>query len=143
MFLLLVFLLLSLFLLPSPSSLPIFSPSPIPSPTFQKSEFSLYLLNLQGQTQANISFQVRPDSKPEPDEIFIITLSNITTYEIAASGAAELIPDKISATLSVRASDEPHGVVEFQSGSRLFSTEEANKTITLVVTRLYGTIGKW
>lgn len=73
----------------------------------------------------------------------MVELLNITTYEIAASGAAEFIPGQTSATLSVQASDNPHGVIEFQSGSRDLKTDEANETITLVLSRLYGTIGKW
>ncbi|XP_048584248.1 adhesion G-protein coupled receptor V1 isoform X2 [Nematostella vectensis] len=95
---------------------------------------------LEGQRYANITFNVEADSKPEPDEVFSVQLSNVTTVDVAASGAATLIPARATATVTVQASDEPHGCVEFQSGSRIVITTE-DKNVTLILSRLYGTLG--
>ena len=72
----------------------------------------------------------------------MVELSNIKTFDIAQSGKALLLAEESTATLSVSANDEPHGVVEFQLSSRNVEIEEGNKTLQLTVSRLFGKIGE-
>lgn len=85
---------------------------------------------------------VRNDSTPETHEVFVVQLSNIQTFDIASTGQASFIPGKTTATVSISASDTPHGVVELEAGSRFVSRAD-EKNFTLTVSRLFGNIGKW
>ena len=96
----------------------------------------------QGETYRTIDLTVRNDSTPETHEIFVVELSNIQTFDIASTGQASLIPGKTTATISISASDRPHGVVELEAGSRLVDRTD-EKNFTLTVSRLFGNIGKW
>ena len=103
-------------------------------PHFNSSSF-------QGETHTNILLTVRNDSTPETHEVFIVRLSNIQTFGIASSGQASLIQGKTTATISISASDTPHGVVELEAGSRTVVRGD-EKNFTLRVSRLFGNIGK-
>lgn len=97
---------------------------------------------MQGETYKTIDLTVRNDSTPETHEVFVVELSNIQTFDIASTGEASFIPGKTTATISISASDRPHGVIELEAGSRMVSrSDEGNFTLT--VSRLFGDIGKW
>ena len=106
-----------------------------------KTEINSQVYFLQGDTYKTIDLTIRNDSTPETHEVFVVQLSNIQTFDIASTGQASFIPGKTTATVSISASDRPHGVVELETGSRLVSADEKNFTLT--VSRLFGNIGKW
>jgi len=101
-----------------------------------------YIFFFQGETYKTIGLTVRNDSTPETHEVFVVQLSNIQTFDIASNGQASFIPGKTTATISISASDRPHGVVELEAGSRLVDRTD-EKNFTLTVSRLFGNIGKW
>lgn len=45
------------------------------------------------------------------------------------------------AVLTIEASDEPHGVLNFASSSRVVLVQEENKTIQLFINREFGLLG--
>ena len=96
----------------------------------------------QGERYKTINLTIRNDSTPETHEVFVIQLSNIQTFGIASTGQASFIPGRTTATISISASDRPHGVVELEAGSRLVDRADENN-FTLTVSRLFGNIGKW
>lgn len=100
------------------------------------------LFFFQGDTYETIVLTIRNDSTPETREVFVVQLSNIQTFDIASTAQASFIPGKTTATVSISASDRPHGVVELEAGSRLVSRAD-EKNFTLTVSRLFGNIGKW
>lgn len=60
---------------------------------------------------------------------------------IPSTGAAVLDSQGYEAILTVEASDEPHGVLNFASSSRIVLVQEGNKTIQLFINREYGSLG--
>lgn len=97
---------------------------------------------LQGETHTSIILTIRNDSSPETHEVFVVRLSNIQTFGVASTGHASFFPGKTTATISISASDRPHGVVELESGSRRV-TRQDEKNFTLTVSRLFGKIGMY
>ena len=96
---------------------------------------------MQGDAFKNIHLTVRNDFTPETSEVFVVQLSNIQTFDVASTGKASFLPGKTAATISISASDRPHGVVELETGSRLVSRSD-ERNFTLTVARLFGNIGK-
>ncbi|CAH2297028.1 G- coupled receptor 98 [Pelobates cultripes] len=92
----------------------------------------------------NTSFVVYllDDQIPEEKEEYHLILYNVTTQGcISGTGAAALDKQGYEAVLTVEASDEPHGVLNFAPSSRIVFTEERNKTIQLFINREYGSLG--
>uniref|UniRef100_A0A8C5LUA9 Adhesion G protein-coupled receptor V1 n=1 Tax=Leptobrachium leishanense TaxID=445787 RepID=A0A8C5LUA9_9ANUR len=91
----------------------------------------------------NTSFVVHllDDHIPEEKEEYQIILYNVSTQGVSGSGAAALDKQGYEAILTVEASDEPHGVLNFAPSSRMVVTEEGNKTIQLFINREYGSLG--
>ena len=87
--------------------------------------------------------EVAADSMPELSEVYTLSLTAVRTVsdDISQMGAAELDDQATMATLTVRASDSPHGVVEFQEASVRVESEESNP-VALTVVREFGAIGK-
>ena len=73
---------------------------------------------------------------------YIIILSNAMTLGVSATGAAALDPQGSTASITVQASDEPHGVFSFAQGSDFVITQEGDITLQLFVERKFGSIGK-
>lgn len=71
----------------------------------------------------------------------MVQLSNIQTFGIASTGKASLIAGKTTATISISASNRPHGVIELEAGSRFVSRSD-ERNFTLTISRLFGDIGK-
>ena len=61
---------------------------------------------------------------------------------VSPTGAAAIDPQGASASINIRASDEPHGVFSFAPGSLAVATPEGNRTLQLFVERKYGAIGE-
>ena len=64
------------------------------------------------------------------------------TLGVSATGAAALDPQGSTASITVQASDEPHGVFSFAQGSDFVITQEGDITLQLFVERKFGSIGK-
>lgn len=88
-------------------------------------------------------FQVAADGTPELEEIYSLSITAVRTVspDISELGFAELDSQATMATITVEASDNPHGVVEFQSTSVAVESEESSPVV-LTVVREFGTIGK-
>lgn len=82
------------------------------------------------------------DNTSEIEEQFQVILRNPVTSGISKTGAAEISPRMGTANLTVAASNEPHGVVEFQQSSRRVVVKESEKIEELSVARMFGNIGK-
>ncbi|XP_040275580.1 adhesion G-protein coupled receptor V1 [Bufo bufo] len=91
----------------------------------------------------NTSFTVHllDDQIPEEREEYQIVLHNAITQGISGPGEAVLDEQGYEAVLTVEASDEPHGLLNFAPSSRTVLTQEANKTIQLFINREYGSLG--
>ena len=94
----------------------------------------------QGQSQANITVAVVADQLPEVAELFTLRLEQATPQ---TSNVGEAVLDllAVTATLTIRASDNPHGVVQFQPDSAVVSANEET-SVSLTVIRTFGTIGE-
>lgn len=86
---------------------------------------------------------MRADSAPETAEPYTLNLISVRTLspDISPSGRAELDSQGTMATITIRASDNPHGVVEFQSTSQFVTSAEASPT-QLTIIREFGSIGE-
>ena len=89
-----------------------------------------------------ISTWVPADNTSEIDEQFQVVLRNPVTSGISKTGSAQIDDLTGTATITIGASNEPHGVVEFQQSSRRVTVSENKKIWELSVARLYGNIGK-
>uniref|UniRef100_A0A8C7EBG5 Adhesion G-protein coupled receptor V1 n=1 Tax=Nothoprocta perdicaria TaxID=30464 RepID=A0A8C7EBG5_NOTPE len=81
------------------------------------------------------------DHIPEEKEEYKIILYNVKTQGVASTGAAALDSQGYEAVLTVEASDEPHGILNFASTSREVIIPEENKTIQLFINREFGSLG--
>ncbi len=81
------------------------------------------------------------DSQPEVEERFTLTLTSVDTLsdDVAPSGYAVLNPLATMATVTIRASNNPHGVVEFQSRSVRLAEGGA---MGVAIVRQFGAIGE-
>ena len=87
--------------------------------------------------------EVAADGMPELSEVYTLSLTAVRTVsdDISQMGAAELDSQATMATLTVQASDSPHGVLEFQEASVRVESEESSP-VTLTVVREFGAIGE-
>lgn len=85
--------------------------------------------------------EVTADGTPELSEVYSLSLTAVRTVssDISQMGIAELNSLATMATLTVQASDNPHGVVEFQETS--VASEESSPTI-LTLVREFGAVGE-
>ncbi|XP_033109462.1 adhesion G-protein coupled receptor V1-like [Anneissia japonica] len=95
----------------------------------------------QGQLGQVISLYALPDETPEVNEEFVIVLSGVETEGVSSTGAAELDPQGSVASITISASDEPHGVFSFAQGSDEITVSEDQQTVQLFVDRKFGNIG--
>ncbi|XP_022110249.1 G-protein coupled receptor 98-like isoform X2 [Acanthaster planci] len=108
--------------------------------SFMQTNGSLFFA--PGQLLEAISLLVLSDDTPEVNEEFQIGLGNVRTIGISPTGAATLDPQGSTASITVQASDEPHGVFSFAQGSEVVSIAEGNTTVQLFVDRKFGSIGQ-
>ena len=111
-----------------------------PSSEFEETVGSL--LFLPNQTSGVIKLRVKSDSMPETAEPFTLRLYNISTVGVSLTGSARILTAESTASVTIKASNEPHGKVEFDSSSLKVTTSEGNRQVSLTVVRLFGSIGK-
>uniref|UniRef100_A0ABM5FTD0 Adhesion G-protein coupled receptor V1 isoform X1 n=1 Tax=Pogona vitticeps TaxID=103695 RepID=A0ABM5FTD0_9SAUR len=96
---------------------------------------------LEGSLNATFSIHLLDDHVPEEKEEYQVILQNIRTEGVISTGAAVLDSQGDEAVLTVEASDEPHGVLNFASSSRVVLVQEGNYTIQLFINREFGSLG--
>ncbi|NWV35380.1 GPR98 protein, partial [Grantiella picta] len=95
----------------------------------------------EGILNTTLYVRLLDDRIPEEKEEYRIILYNIETEGVSPSGAAVLDSQGYEAVLTVEASDEPHGVLNFASPSRVVLLPEENKTVQLFINREFGSLG--
>ncbi|XP_064499040.1 adhesion G-protein coupled receptor V1 isoform X4 [Pseudopipra pipra] len=95
----------------------------------------------EGTLNTTLYVHLLDDYIPEEKEEYRIILYNIKTEGVSSSGAAILDSQGYEAVLTVEASDEPHGVLNFASPSRVVLLPEENKTVQLFINREFGSLG--
>ncbi|NWV12723.1 GPR98 protein, partial [Ptilonorhynchus violaceus] len=103
--------------------------------------YSGMLLFPEGTLNTTLYVYLLDDHIPEEKEEYQIILYNIKTEGVSPSGAAVLDSQGYEAVLTVEASDEPHGVLNFASPSRVVLLPEENKTVQLFINREFGSLG--
>ncbi|NWV26847.1 GPR98 protein, partial [Origma solitaria] len=103
--------------------------------------YSGILLFPEGTLNTTLYVYLLDDHIPEEKEEYRIILYNIKTEGVFSSGAAALDSQGYEAVLTVEASDEPHGVLNFASPSRVVLLPEENKTVQLFINREFGSLG--
>ena len=86
---------------------------------------------------------MRTDATPELAERYTLTLFQVRTISDVispGSGEATLDAQATTATITIRASNNPHGEVDFQDGS-LFVTTEEGLAAQFTIIRQFGTFG--
>lgn len=97
----------------------------------------------QGENSTVIVVDVRADATPELAERYTLTLTEVRTVSdriASGSGAATLDPQASTATITIRASNTPHGEVDFQDSS-LFITTDEGLAPQFTIIRQFGTFG--
>ncbi|OXB72852.1 UNVERIFIED_CONTAM: hypothetical protein H355_000852 [Colinus virginianus] len=109
-----------------------------------KQNFETYsgiLFFAEGMLNTTLYVHLLDDHIPEEKEEYQIILYNIRTEGVSPTGAAALDSQGYEAVLTVEASDEPHGVLNFASTSRVVLSPEENKTVQLFINREFGSLG--
>ena len=97
----------------------------------------------QGENVTMIQVDVETDATPELAERYTLTLLRVRTISDAissGSGAATLDPQATTATITIAASNNPHGEVDFQDSS-LFVTAEEGSAPQFTIIRQFGSFG--
>nr|XP_031304026.1 adhesion G-protein coupled receptor V1 [Camelus dromedarius] len=95
----------------------------------------------EGSLKKTISVHLLDDSIPEEKEVYQVILYDIRTQGVPPTGTALLDAQGYACVLTVEASDEPHGVLNFALASRFVLLQEANVTVQLFVNREFGSLG--
>ncbi|XP_048187347.1 adhesion G-protein coupled receptor V1 [Perognathus longimembris pacificus] len=95
----------------------------------------------EGILSKTIFVHLLDDNIPEEKEVYQVILSDIRTQGVPPAGIALLDAQGYAAVLTVEASDEPHGVLNFAPSSRFVLLQEANVTIQLFINREFGSLG--
>ena len=98
----------------------------------------------QRSSEANITFVVVEDLMPELSERYTLTLTAVRTIstDVSPNGYALLSDTNTMATITIAASNSPHGVIEFQQGATLLNISETTTT-RLTIIRAFGNIGEF
>ena len=86
---------------------------------------------------------VRADATPETEERYTLNLVSISTLSdfISPSGAAVLDQQGTTSSITIRASNNPHGVIQFQQSS-LSARSQDGMTVEFTIIREFGTFGE-
>ncbi|XP_054544211.1 adhesion G-protein coupled receptor V1 isoform X2 [Talpa occidentalis] len=95
----------------------------------------------EGSLNQTIFVHLLDDNIPEEKEIYQVILYDVRTHGIPPAGQALLDAQGYASVLTVEASDEPHGVLNFALSSRLVLLQEANLTFQLFINREFGSLG--
>ncbi|XP_008827569.1 adhesion G-protein coupled receptor V1 [Nannospalax galili] len=103
--------------------------------------FTGQLFFSEGTLNKTIFVHLLDDSIPEEKEVYQVILYDLKTQGVPPAGIALLDAQGYAAVLTVEASDEPHGVLNFALSSRFILLQEANTTIQLFINREFGSLG--
>ncbi|XP_074063616.1 adhesion G-protein coupled receptor V1-like isoform X2 [Macrotis lagotis] len=103
--------------------------------------FSGEIFFLEGSLNQTFLVHLLDDDIPEEKEEYQVILYNVRTQGISLTGMAIIDSQGYEAVLTVEASDEPHGVLNFAPSSRFVLVQEANITIQLFINREFGSLG--
>ncbi|KAM5328541.1 adhesion G-protein coupled receptor V1 [Glossophaga mutica] len=95
----------------------------------------------EGSLDKTISVHLLDDNIPEEKEVYQVILYDVRTQGVPPAGMALLDAQGYAAVLTVEASDEPHGVLNFALSSRFVLLQEANVTVQLFINREFGSLG--
>ncbi|XP_073933195.1 adhesion G-protein coupled receptor V1 isoform X3 [Castor canadensis] len=95
----------------------------------------------EGTLNKTIFVHLLDDNIPEEKEVYQIILFDVWTQGVPPAGIALLDTQGYAAVLTVEASDEPHGVLNFALSSRFVLLQEADVTIQLFINREFGSLG--
>ncbi|KAM9694992.1 adhesion G-protein coupled receptor V1 [Trichechus inunguis] len=104
-------------------------------------DFTGQLFFSEGLLNQTIFVHLLDDNIPEEKEVYQVILYDVKTQGVPPAGMALLDSQGYAAVLTVEASDEPHGVLNFALSSRFILVEEANVTIQLFINREFGSLG--
>ena len=98
---------------------------------------------IQGENETEIVVSVRSDPTPEIEERYTLELVTITTISdvISPSGAADFDMQGTTSSITIRASNNPHGVIQFQQSS-LTARSQEGASVQFTIIREFGTFGK-
>ena len=102
------------------------------------------LMSMQTENTTIISVLVREDATPELEERFVLNLVSVETISGSISpgtGVARLDAMATSADITISASNNPHGQVDFQTSSLVVRVEEG-QLLQLTVIRQFGIFGE-
>ncbi|KAH3717908.1 hypothetical protein DPMN_060704 [Dreissena polymorpha] len=102
---------------------------------------SVYVYNLQGESEKTIQLEALSDNIPEVNEEYQLHLVNMRTTGVGTSGAASLDPILRTASVTIQGSNNPHGVLQFSSNSLNVRVSEASNTVRIQLDRKFGAIG--
>ncbi|XP_036063369.1 adhesion G-protein coupled receptor V1 [Onychomys torridus] len=103
--------------------------------------FTGQLFFSEGTLNKTVFVHLLDDNIPEEKEVYHVVLYDVKTQGVLPAGAALLDSQGYAAVLTVEASDEPHGVLNFALSSRFVLLQEANVTIQLFINREFGSLG--
>ncbi|XP_030633613.1 adhesion G-protein coupled receptor V1 [Chanos chanos] len=95
----------------------------------------------EGMLNDTVVLQLLDDSTPEEREEYTVTLSNIRTEGVTATGVAALDPQGREAVITVETSDEPFGMLSIAPSSVRVTTEERDTTLRIYINREFGASG--
>ncbi|MBZ3889709.1 G-protein coupled receptor 98, partial [Sciurus carolinensis] len=108
---------------------------------FNFANFTGQLFFPEGTMNQTIFVHLLDDNIPEEKEVYQVILYDVRTQGVPPAGIALLDTQGYAAVLTVEASDEPHGVLNFALSSRFILLQEANVTIQLFINREFGSLG--
>ncbi|XP_058430567.1 adhesion G-protein coupled receptor V1 isoform X1 [Marmota monax] len=108
---------------------------------FNIANFTGQLFFPEGTMNQTILVHLLDDNIPEEKEVYQVILYDVRTQGVPPAGIALLDTQGYAAVLTVEASDEPHGVLNFALSSRFVLLQEANITIQLFINREFGSLG--
>ena len=97
----------------------------------------------QGEETTSIILEVLTDAMPEISEPYTVTIMSVETLSTDISstdGVAILDQTSTTATITIRASNNPHGIIELQASSLDIVTDES-AVLELTLVRMFGMIG--
>ncbi|KAM6965415.1 adhesion G-protein coupled receptor V1 [Aplochiton taeniatus] len=112
---------------------------PLVARTFTHTSGTLFFS--PGQLNVTIVLQLLDDATPENKDEYRVTLSNIRTYGVLATGHAALDAQSREAVVTVETSDKPYGMLSIAPSSLRVTTEEGDRTVNVYINREFGTSG--
>ncbi|GAB5567024.1 adhesion G-protein coupled receptor V1 isoform X4 [Prionailurus iriomotensis] len=112
-----------------------------PEVLLQRKDLTQLCRENNGSLNKTIFVHLFDDNIPEEKEVYQVLLYDVRTQGVPPAGIALLDAQGYAAVLTVEASDEPHGVLNFALSSRFVLLQEANMTVQLFINREFGSLG--